>query len=504
MSAGEAHASAVGRERDVTTRARCEPPDDDKFHDECGVFGIHGHADASSLAYLGLYALQHRGQESAGIASANEGRVKLSRAMGYVGDTFNDGLLANLPGASAIGHVRYSTFGDSRIVNAQPILIDCAHGQIALCHNGNLVNAAELRERLVRQGSIFQTNSDTEVVLHLYAKSTAATPEDAIVESVSQVSGAFSLVLLTPENLIAVRDPHGFRPLALGRIDDAYVVCSETCAMDLIGATYEREIEPGEVLVIGRNGLRSYKPFPPTQVSHCVFEHVYFARPDSYVFGQSVNAVRTNLGRRLAKESAVDADVVVPIPDSGLVAAIGYAESSGLPLKMGLIRNHYVGRTFIQPHQAVRGLKVKVKLNTVRNVLEGKRVVLVDDSIVRGTTSQKIVAMIKAAGAAEVHMRISCPPTVAPCYYGIDTPHRDELIAASRSVDEIRDFMGADTLAYLSVDGLRAAVGERNVEYCTACYTREYPVPPPQDSDAYMQMVLKMAPAAGNGMQDEP
>ncbi len=503
MSADEEHTSTVGRARDVTTRMR-ESLDDDKFHDECGVFGIHGHAEASSLTYLGLYGLQHRGQESAGIAAADGGRVKLSRAMGYVGDTFNDSLLASLPGASAIGHVRYSTYGDSRIVNAQPILIDCSHGQIALCHNGNLVNAAELRERLVRGGSIFQTNSDTEVVLHLYAKSTAATPEDAIVESVSQVSGAFSLVLLTPENLIAVRDPHGFRPLALGRIGEAYVVCSETCAMDLIGATYEREIEPGEVLVMGKDGVRSYKPFPPTRVSHCVFEHVYFARPDSYVFGQSVNMVRTNLGRRLAEEAGVEADVVVPIPDSGLVAAIGYAESSGIPLKMGLIRNHYVGRTFIQPHQSIRDLKLKVKLNTVRSVLEGRRVVLVDDSIVRGTTSQRIVAMIKAAGATEVHMRISCPPTVAPCYYGIDTPHRDGLIAASRSVDEIRDFMGADTLAYLSIEGLRGAVGERSGEYCTACYTGEYPVPPPQDSDAYMQLVLKMAPEGGNGTQDEP
>ncbi|MDE2906129.1 MAG: amidophosphoribosyltransferase, partial [Acidobacteriota bacterium] len=389
---------------------------DDKFHDECGVFGIHGHEDASSLTYLGLYALQHRGQESAGIAAARDGAVKLSRAMGYVGDAFNDRMLAALPGRSAIGHVRYSTFGDSRIVNAQPILIDCSHGQIALCHNGNLVNAVELRQRLVREGSIFQTNSDTEVVLHLYARSSAATPEDAIVESVSQVSGAFSLVLLTPKNLIAVRDPHGFRPLALGRLEDAYVVCSETCAMDLIGARYERDVEPGEVLVIGNDGMRSYKPFPAAPAAHCVFEHVYFARPDSDVFGQSVNAVRTNLGRLLAQESAVDADVVVPIPDSGVVAAIGYAESSGIPLKMGLIRNHFVGRTFIQPQQSVRELKVKVKLNTVRSVLEGKRVVLVDDSIVRGTTSQKIVSMIKAAGAREVHMRISCPPTVAPCY----------------------------------------------------------------------------------------
>ena len=465
----------------------------DKFKDECGIFGIYGHDDAASLAYLGLYALQHRGQESAGIATANDGKLTLRRAMGYVGDAFNDRMLSELPGRSAIGHVRYSTFGDSRIVNAQPILIDCAHGQIALCHNGNLVNAGELREQLVREGSIFQTNSDTEVILHLYAKSVAKTVEDAIVESVSQVSGAFSLVMLTPESLIAVRDPHGFRPLALGRIGDTYVVCSDTCAMDLIGAEYVREVEPGEVLVIGPSGLRSYMPFAPTPSAHCIFEHVYFARPDSYVFGKSVNEVRTNLGRLLANESGVEADAVVPIPDSGLCAALGYAESSGVPLKMGLIRNHYVGRTFIQPHQSVRGLKVKVKLNTVKSILEGKRVVLVDDSIVRGTTSKKIVAMIKAAGAREVHMRISCPPTVSPCYYGIDTPHRDELIAAKHSVEEIRDYMGADTLAYLSMDGLQQAVGDSHPNYCTACYTKNYPVEPPHDTEAYGQMVLKMA-----------
>ena len=465
----------------------------DKFRDECGVFGIYGRDDASTLTYLGLYALQHRGQESAGIATASDGKVMLHRAMGYVGDAFNDRILGELTGRAAIGHVRYSTFGDSRIVNAQPILIDCAHGQIALCHNGNLVNAVELRDRLVQEGSIFQTNSDTEVVLHLYAKSTAATAEDAIVESVSQVSGAFSLVLLTPDSLIAVRDPHGFRPLALGRIGDAYVVCSETCAMDLIGAEYVREVEPGEVLVIGKHGVRSYKPFTPTPSAHCIFEHVYFARPDSYVFGKSVNEVRTSLGRSLAQEAGVDADAVVPIPDSGMCAALGYAETSGVPLKMGLIRNHYVGRTFIQPHQAVRGLKVKVKLNTVRSILKGKRIVLVDDSIVRGTTSQKIVSMIKAAGAREVHMRISCPPTVSPCYYGIDTPHRDELIAAEQSVEQIRDFMGADTLAYLSMDGLLEAVGEEHPHYCTACYTKNYPVEPPRDTEAYRQMVLKMA-----------
>ena len=466
--------------------------DEDKFKDQCGVFGIFDHADAAHMTYLGLYALQHRGQESAGIAAVSEGRIKLSRAMGYVSDVFDGDVLEKLPGRTAIGHVRYSTYGDSRVVNAQPILIDCAHGQIALCHNGNLVNAGELRDAIVRQGAIFQTNSDTEVVLHLYARSTAATAEDAIVESVSQVKGAFSLVMLTPDNLIAVRDPHGFRPLALGRLGDSYVVCSETCAMDLIGATYEREVEPGEVLVIGRDGLRSYKPFPAVTPAHCVFEHVYFSRPDSYVFGQSVNETRTNLGRLLAHESGVDADVVVPIPDSGLCAASGYAEASGVPMRMGLIRNHYVGRTFIQPQQSIRGFKVKIKLNTVRSIIEGKRVVLVDDSIVRGTTSRKIVGMVKAAGAREVHMRISCPPTVAPCYYGIDTPHRDELIAAKHNVAEIREYLGADSLAYLSLEGLRGAVGASHPNYCYACYTREYMVPPPSDKAAYMQMVLKL------------
>jgi len=468
----------------------------DKFKDECGVFGIFGHPDAAHMTYLGLYALQHRGQESAGIAVARHRHIKLARAMGYVSDVFSESVLEGLVGESAIGHVRYSTFGDSRVVNAQPILIDCAHGQISLCHNGNIVNAAELRDELVGKGSIFQTNSDTEVVLHLYARSAARSAEDAIVESVSRVRGAFSLAMLTPDSLIAVRDPYGFRPLALGRLGDAYVVCSETCAMDLIGATYERDIEPGEVFVVDENGPRSYSPFSPKPSAHCVFEHVYFARPDSYVFGQSVNEVRTNLGRLLAKESGVDADVVVPIPDSGLCAASGYAETAEVPLKMGLIRNHYVGRTFIQPQQSIRGFKVKVKLNTVRSILEGKRVVLVDDSIVRGTTSQKIVKMIKAAGAKEVHMRISCPPTVSPCYYGIDTPHRDELIAATHSVSEIRDYMGADSLAYLSLDGLKEAVGSTHNRYCNACYTREYPVEPPSDQEAYMQMVFKLPDGA--------
>ena len=454
------------------------------------------------MTYLGLYALQHRGQESAGIAVAEDGRLRVTRAMGYVADAFDDETIADLTGPAAIGHVRYSTSGDSCLANAQPILIDCAHGQIALCHNGNLVNANELRNDLVRRGSIFQTTSDTEVILHLYAKSEAVTAADAIVESVSQVRGAFSLAMLTPEHLIAVRDPHGFRPLALGRLGDAHVICSETCALDLIGASYVRDIEPGEVLVIGPEGVRSFRPFPAVPSAHCVFEHVYFARPDSYVFGQSVNEVRTNLGRLLAREAAVDADAVVPIPDSGLCAAMGYAEQSTIPLKMGLIRNHFVGRTFIQPQQSIRAFKVKIKLNTVRSILEGQRVVLVDDSIVRGTTSRKIVSMIKAAGAAEVHMRISCPPTVDPCYYGIDTPHRDELIAAHRSIDEIRDFMGADTLAYLSMDGLLEAVGKHSGNYCTACYNKDYPVTPPRDERAYMQMVLKMQ--GGDSRSQDP
>src|SRR5574338_577537 len=360
----------------------------DKLHEECGIFGIYGQPEAATMAYLGLYALQHRGQESAGITSSDGLKLHVLRSMGSVADSFNADALAALPGGAAIGHVRYSTTGESRLQNAQPFVIDCVHGEIAICHNGNLVNAQELRDELVRQGSIFQTTSDTEVLLHLYARSRAASVESAVIESVSQGSGAFSRLLLTKDLLIAVRDPHGFRPLALGRLGDAYVVSSETCAFDLIGATYVRDVEPGEVLLIGAHGLRSVKPFGPARLAHCIFEHVYFARPDSYVFGESVNEIRTNFGRRLAHESAVPADVVVPVPDSGVCAATGYAEAAGLPMHMGLIRNHYVGRTFIQPQQSIRHFNVKVKLNPVRSILEGKRVVLVDDSIVRGTTSR--------------------------------------------------------------------------------------------------------------------
>jgi amidophosphoribosyltransferase len=418
--------------------------------------------------------------------------MRASRAMGHVAEAFDEGALEGLPGHLAIGHTRYSTAGESRLSNAQPFLIDCAHGQIAVAHNGNLVNARELREELVRAGAIFQTSSDTEVLLHLYARSKAPSIEEALIESVSQIRGAFSLALLTKDRLIAVRDPNGFRPLALGKLGDSWIVCSETCALDLIGATYVRDVEPGELLVISDGGLRSIKPFPQSRLSQCVFEHVYFARPDSYVFGRSVNDVRTELGRVLAREAPAGADVVVPIPDSGVCAATGYAEEAKLPLRMGLIRNHYVGRTFIQPQQSIRHFGVKVKLNPVRSILEGKRVVLLDDSLVRGTTSRKIVKMVKAAGAREVHLRISCPPTVSPCFYGVDTPSRAELIAATHTIDEIRKYVGADSLAYLSLDGLRAAVGADQQSYCTSCYTGIYPVAFPRDEHAYLQLALKV------------
>jgi amidophosphoribosyltransferase len=464
----------------------------DKFKDECGVFGIFGHPEAANMTYLGLYALQHRGQESAGIAASDGEQVRVSRAMGYVADTFDSATLAHLTGQVAIGHVRYSTSGESHLSNAQPILIDCAHGQIAICHNGNLVNALELRDELVRQGSIFQSSSDTEVILHLYARSRAGSVESAVIESVSQVRGAFSLVMLTRDRMIAVRDPHGFRPLALGRLGDAVVVCSETCAMDLIGATYLRDVEPGEVLVVSAEGMRSIKPFPPSPLAHCIFEHVYFARPDSYVFGKSVNEVRTDLGRILAREQPIAADVVVPVPDSGVCAAMGYAEESGVPLRMGLIRNHYVGRTFIQPQSAIRHFGVKVKLNPVKSILDGRRVILVDDSIVRGTTSRKIVKMVRAAGAREVHVRISCPPTISPCFYGVDTPQRSELIAATHTIEEITKYLEADSVAYLSLEGLMSAVGNERGSYCSSCYTGRYPVEFPRDEVSYLQLALKL------------
>jgi amidophosphoribosyltransferase len=464
----------------------------DKFREECGVFGIYGHGEASKLAYLGLYALQHRGQESAGIAASDGVRIRAVREMGYVNEIFDQQALATLPGHLAVGHTRYSTAGESKLLNAQPIVIDCVHGQVAIAHNGNIVNANEIRDRLVKEGSIFQTSSDTEVVVHLYARSPAGNFADALVESIAQLSGAFSFAIMTKDHLIAARDPHGFRPLALGRLGDVWVVCSETCALDLINATYVRDVEPGEVLVIGADGLRSLRAFPNAKLAHCVFEHVYFARPDSEVFGQSVNEVRTNLGRLLAKETGVPADVVVPVPDSGVCAAIGYAEEAKVPMRFGLIRNHYVGRTFIEPAQSIRHFGVKVKLNPVKSILAGQRVVLVDDSIVRGTTSRKIVKMVRATGAKEVHLRISCPPTVSPCFYGVDTPRRSELIAATHSLEEIRKYVGADTVGYLSLAGLMEAVGSRQQHYCTSCYTGQYPVAFPRDEHAYLQLTLKL------------
>jgi amidophosphoribosyltransferase len=464
----------------------------DKFKEECGVFGIYGHAEAANMTYLGLYALQHRGQESAGIASSDGERLHVSRSMAYVNDAFDEAVLESLVGNLAVGHVRYSTAGESRLANAGPLVINCAHGEIAICHNGNLVNATELKEEMVRAGAIFQTSTDSEVILHLYARSKAPTPEGAIVEALSQVSGAFSLAIMTKDQLIAVRDPHGFRPLAIGRLGDATVVCSETCALDLIGATYVRDVEPGEVFIVGPTGQRSLKPFAQARLAHCVFEHVYFARPDSYVFGQSVNEARTELGRRLAREQPIEADVVVPIPDSGVCAAIGFSEQSGIPLRMGLIRNHYVGRTFIEPRQSIRHFGVRVKLNPVKSILEGQRVVLVDDSLVRGTTSRKIVKIVRAAGAREVHMRISCPPTISPCFYGVDTPSRSELIAATHTLEEIQSYIEADSLGYLSLEGLLESVGPRRDSYCTSCYTGNYPVAVPEHESSYLQLALKL------------
>jgi amidophosphoribosyltransferase len=476
----------------------------DKFREECGVFGIFGHPEASNLTYLGLYALQHRGQESAGIAAADGIQIRVSKAMGYVNEAFDSESLARLSGTLAVGHVRYSTAGESRLANAQPIVVDSVHGQLAVAHNGNLVNAGEVRDALVRDGAIFQTNSDTEVVVHLFARAKTEGSEAAIVEAISQVRGAFSLVMMTKDRLIGARDPHGFRPLAIGRLGDAWVICSETCAMDLIGATYLRDVEPGEVVIIGPHGIRSAKPYPPARQSQCVFEHVYFSRPDSYVFGESVNEVRTEFGRRLARESGVPADVVVPIPDSGVCAAVGYAEAAGLPMRMGLIRNHYVGRTFIQPQQSIRHFGVRVKLNPVRSILEGKRVVLVDDSIVRGTTSRKIVRMVRSAGAKEVHMRISCPPTISPCFYGVDTPRRSELIAATHTLEEIRKYVDADSVAYLSLDGLTGAVKGGSASYCTSCYTGVYPVAFPRDEAKYLQLALKLNAEPAAAVEPNP
>src|SRR5712671_5714032 len=455
----------------------------DKFHDECGVVAIFAHPEAEKLAYLGLHALQHRGQESAGIVTSDGLTSRVHKAMGLVADIFTEDVLAKIRGTLAIGHTRYSTAGDSALLNAQPILVQSNKGSIAVAHNGNLVNAVDVRSRLERQGSIFQTNSDTEVIVHLIALSREQTLPEAIADALRNVEGAFSLVVMSPDRIIAARDPRGFRPLAMGRIPalpgqvrDTIVFASETCAFDLIGATYERDVKPGELIIVGPEGTSSRFYSTSAPQSSCIFEHVYFSRPDSMVFGRAVQASREELGRQLAREAPVEADLVVPVPDSGVTAAMGYSAESGIPFRFALIRNHYVGRTFIEPSQSVRDFGVRLKLNPVRALLDGNRVVLIDDSIVRGTTSRKIVRMIRNAGAKEVHMRISCPPTISPCFYGVDTPSKNQLIAANKSVDEIRQYIGADSLAYLSLDGTKQACAEGlKTNYCTACYTGIYP-----------------------------
>jgi amidophosphoribosyltransferase len=442
----------------------------------CGIFGIEGHGDAAHLTYLGLYALQHRGQESAGIVSFDGGLLHTERGMGYVADIFDEETLSRLPGKRAIGHTRYSTTGDSVLTNAQPIVVKTSMGPLAVVHNGNLVNAGELRDQLERQGSIFQTSSDTEVILHLMARNLREDVVESLMVALEQVRGAYSILLMTDSCLVAARDPNGFRPLLLGDYQGRNCFASESCAMDLLDIGARRELEPGEVIVARNGSLDSFRMPWTAEPARCAFELVYFSRPDSAAFGESVSESRMKAGARLAREAPATADLVVAVPDSGMFAALGYARESGLPLEFGLIRNHYVGRTFIQPRQSIRHFGVRVKLNPVRKIIEGKRVVLIDDSIVRGTTSPKIVKMVRDAGAAEVHLRIACPPTAWPCHYGIDMPTREELIASSHSNDEICDFVGADSLAYLSLEGLLDSLQGAADSYCTACWTGDYRV----------------------------
>jgi amidophosphoribosyltransferase len=454
----------------------------DKFHEECGVVGVYGHPEAATLAYLGLYALQHRGQESAGIVASNGEALISHRGMGHVADIFGQSILARLEGRLAIGHNRYSTSGSTVLKNCQPFVVEWAQGALAIAHNGNLVNADELRSKLEARGSIFQSTVDSEVIIHLIAASQEGSLTGRIIDALSQVRGAYSLVFMTEDRIIATRDPAGFRPLVLGRVGEAVVIASETCALDLVDAQYVRDIQPGEIVTVSARGIDSVQPFPPAPRHNCVFEYIYFARPDSKVFGRNVYEVRKDLGRQLAREAGVPADIVIPVPDSGVPAAIGYAEEAKLPFEMGLIRNHYVGRTFIEPSNSIRNFGVKVKLNALREVLDGKRIVVVDDSIVRGTTSRKLVHMIRQAGAREVHMRISSPPTTHPCFYGIDTPTREELIASSHSVEEIRAYLGADSLAYLSEEGMYAFTRGQREGFCDACFTGRYPIPPGDDA----------------------
>ena len=449
----------------------------DKLHEECGVVGVYGHPEAANLVYLGLYALQHRGQESAGIVASTHSKMHLELGMGLVADIFDPGRLLKLPGPLAIGHNRYSTAGKSELVNAQPCMINYAAGSLALAHNGNLVNAKTIRKELGSKGAIFQSTNDSEVIVHLMAQAKSENFVDRAAEALRQVSGAYSLVLMTENELLAARDPHGFRPLCLGKLDGAYIIASETCVMDLIEAEFIREVEPGELILINENGLQSFFPFKKVESKYCVFEHIYFARPDSFLFGEHVYAARKEMGRAMAQESPADADLIVPVPDSGVVSAMGFAEESGIPFEMGLIRNHYVGRTFIEPQSQIRNFGVKLKLNAVKNLISGKRLAIIDDSIVRGTTSRKIVKMLLEAGAKEVHLRISAPPILHSCYYGIDTPHKEELIAHTHSLEETRKYLGADSLQYLSIKKMLEVLQNGKNKFCSACFDGNYPVP---------------------------
>ncbi|OIO71192.1 MAG: amidophosphoribosyltransferase [Zetaproteobacteria bacterium CG1_02_55_237] len=449
---------------------------DDHFHDECGVFGVFDHSEAANLTYLGLYAQQHRGQESAGIVTTDGRQFHSHRGMGLVADIFGKSDLKRLKGQRSIGHVRYSTSGDSGLRNCQPFSYEYAHGGIAMCHNGNIVNATDLRHELEQTGSIFQSTSDTEVLIHLVARSRAKSMRERLAEAVMRLQGGFSLLVLVEKRLVGVRDRHGLRPLVLGKLGDSWVLSSETCAFDLIGATYVRDVEPGEMVVIEENSIESIKLFEKPEPRFCVFEYVYFARPDSNLEGVNVYQARYRIGEELAREAPADADLVIPVPDSGTPPAMGYAEASGLPFQMGLIRNHYIGRTFIEPKQSIRNFGVKLKLNPNRQLIEGKRVVLVDDSIVRGTTSRKLVEMVRKAGAKEVHMRISSPPTKHSCFYGIDTPDEDQLMANKMNIEEMCKALGADSLAFVSFEGLYRAVGKPRSVHCDACFSGDYPV----------------------------
>ena len=451
-------------------------PLDGKGSEACGVIGVFGHPEASKMVYLGLYAVQHRGQESCGITSADGESLHAIKRMGLVADAFGAEQLDKLPGKMAVGHVRYSTAGGTSLRNAQPITVEYSRGGLAVAHNGNLTNAEILRSELEAYGSIFSTTADSEVIVHLIARSSGRRFGDTVVDSLKRVQGAYSLVLMNEKQLIGVRDPAGFRPLCIGKMGAAWVLASESCALDLLDAEFIREVEPGEMVIIDQFGLTSVKPFAPSRRAFCVFEFVYFARPDSFQFGEQVERVRRQLGRELALECPADADLVIAVPDSGVTAAIGYAEASKLPFEMGLIRNHYVGRTFIQPSQTIRDFGVKVKLNPVRGILKGKRVVVVDDSLVRGTTSRKIIKMLRAAGAAEVHLRVSSPPVAHPCFYGMDFPTKNELLINTMSHGEIQRFLDVDSLGYLSTGGMMRAVGGSDADFCKACFDGNYPV----------------------------